>query len=122
MAWAKERHFELMLVINPEYSEQVANIIDVFRKAIKEHGGRLTREEDWGRRPFAYRIDKYSKGFYVLLNFACASRAAVDAIGDNLENNDSVLRSLLSRTTDEVAQPSPVALAEQARAEEQAAA
>ncbi len=121
MGWAKERHFELALVINPEYAEQTGKIAELFRKAIKGGGGRLTREEEWGRRQFAYRIDNYSKGYYLLLNFAAKGREAVDAIEENLENNDSILRSLLSRTAGPAQGPSPIELAIQAKAAEEEA-
>jgi len=56
--------------------QQVDAITNDFTKIITDNGGNVTKSEYWGLRNLAYRIKKYKKGHYVLLN--------IDAPADTL--------------------------------------
>jgi len=48
--------------------QQVEAITTDLTKIVEDNGGKITKTEQWGLRSLAYRIKKYKKGHYVLLN------------------------------------------------------
>ncbi len=62
------RHYEIVLIIHPDQSEQVPAMIERYRHTITTCNGKVHRIEDWGRRQLAYPIQKVFKAHYVLMN------------------------------------------------------
>ena len=62
------RHYEIVFMVHPDQSEQVAGMIERYTGSITEAGGTIHRLEDWGRRQMAYPINKLHKAHYVLMN------------------------------------------------------
>ena len=119
MNWQKERFFELIVIISPEYSDQIDAMSDGYRNLIEENNGRITRYEDWGLRNLAYQIDKHRKGYYLLLNFACSSSKLIDSLKAVFDSDNPALRMLLTRTRNEVSELSPVKLEKELQQEKQ---
>ncbi|MCV5216104.1 30S ribosomal protein S6, partial [Escherichia coli] len=44
------RHYEIVFMVHPDQSEQVAGMIERYTGSITEAGGKIHRLEDWGRR------------------------------------------------------------------------
>ena len=44
------RHYEIVLMIHPDQSEQVTAMLDRYKAMIVAGGGKIHRIEDWGRR------------------------------------------------------------------------
>ena len=109
MTWSKERYFELVVVVYPDFADQVSPLFENLKKVINDNQGRVTREENWGRRQLAYRIEKVSKGYYLLINFSCSNRKLIDFLQDQLDGSDNVLRYLITTTKSEISDLSPVA-------------
>ena len=65
------RHYEVVLLVHPDQSNQVADMVTKYRNLVEENGGTNHRLEDWGRRQLAYPINKIHKAHYVLLNIEC---------------------------------------------------
>ena len=61
--------------------------------SITTAGGKIHREEDWGRRQLAYQINKLSKAHYVCLNIE-ADQAVVAELEHAFRFNDAVLRHM----------------------------
>src|SRR2546427_12005769 len=55
------RHYEIVLLIHPDQSEQVPAMLERYKGMITAGGGKVHREEDWGRRQLAYMIKKLAK-------------------------------------------------------------
>lgn len=117
MSGGQDRHYELVVVVNPEFTDLVAEMTQGYRNSIEEGGGVVTRAEDWGRRNFAYQIGNHVKGHFVLLNFSCNDNALVEQLQDTLDNDDPVLRTLLTRTDKPATEPSPIMVALEEKAE-----
>ena len=49
------RHYEIVLLIHPDQSEQVPAMLERYKAMITAGGGKVHRVEDWGRRQLAYR-------------------------------------------------------------------
>ena len=65
------RHYEIVVLVHPDQSEQVNAMIERYRSIIESGKGAIHRLEDWGRRQLAYPINKIHKAHYVLMNIEC---------------------------------------------------
>ena len=93
MAKASEK-YEVMYIINPNFSEeQTAEVIEKF-KALVEANGTLEELEEMGKRKLAYEINYISEGYYVLMKFTSGPEfpAELDRV---YKITDGVLRSLI---------------------------
>jgi len=93
------RHYEIVILIHPDQSSQVNAMLERYQGIIEKDGGKIHRQEDWGRRPLAYPIKKLHKAHYVLLNIECGQEA-LDALEHAFRYNDAVLRKLVIKRDD----------------------
>ena len=70
------RHYEIVLMIHPDQSEQVPAMLERYKGIVTAAGGKVHRVEDWGRRQLAYMIQKLAKAHYVCLNIETSERGA----------------------------------------------
>jgi small subunit ribosomal protein S6 len=87
------RHYEIVLLIHPDQSEQVPAMLERYKTLVTAGGGTVHRVEDWGRRQLAYMIQKLAKAHYLCLNIECSS-AVLGEIETGFRFNDAVLRHL----------------------------
>ena len=87
------RHYEIVLLIHPDQSEQVPAMLERYKAAITAGGGKVHRVEDWGRRQLAYMIQKLAKAHYVCLNIE-VSKETLTELETGFRYNDAVLRHL----------------------------
>ena len=101
------RHYEIVLLVHPDQSDQVVGMVERYLTHIKEAEGQIHRLEDWGRRQLAYPIQKIHKAHYVLLNIEC-EQAVLNELENAFRFNDAVLRHLTVRMDEAVTAPSPM--------------
>jgi small subunit ribosomal protein S6 len=87
------RHYEIVLLIHPDQSEQVPAMLERYKGVVTAAGGKVHRVEDWGRRQMAYLIQKLAKAHYLCLNIE-ASKEALAELETGFRFNDAVLRHL----------------------------
>jgi len=87
------RHYEIILLIHPDQSEQVPAMLERYKGTIAAAGGTVHRLEDWGRRQLAYQIQKLAKAHYLCLNIE-VSRETLVELETGFKFNDAVLRHL----------------------------
>ncbi|WP_343628642.1 30S ribosomal protein S6 [Roseateles sp.] len=87
------RHYEIVLLIHPDQSEQVPAMLERYKGLVTNGGGKVHRVEDWGRRQLAYQIQKLAKAHYLCLNIEC-SKDILAEIETGFRFNDAVLRHL----------------------------
>jgi small subunit ribosomal protein S6 len=87
------RHYEIVLLIHPDQSEQVPAMLERYKGLVTNAGGKVHRVEDWGRRQLAYQIQKLAKAHYLCLNIECES-ATLEELETGFRFNDAVLRHL----------------------------
>ncbi|MGH6962443.1 MAG: 30S ribosomal protein S6, partial [Dongiaceae bacterium] len=101
------RHYEIVVMVHPDQSEQVPAMVERYKGMVEADGGKVHRLEDWGRRQLAYIIAGLHKAHYVLMNVECSEKALAE-----LENafrfNDAVIRKLVVRTAAAVTGQSPL--------------
>ena len=87
------RHYEIVVLIHPDQSEQVPAMLERYKGVITAAGGQIHRLEDWGRRQLAYQINKLAKAHYLCLNVEI-SKETLAEIETGFKFNDAVLRHL----------------------------
>ncbi|MBX9587576.1 MAG: 30S ribosomal protein S6 [Gammaproteobacteria bacterium] len=110
------RHYEIVVMVHPDQSDQVPSMVKRYQSMIEESGGTVHRLEDWGRRQLAYPIKKIHKAHYVLLNIEC-SQPALDELTTGFRFNDAVLRNLVIRMDAPITAPSSLVKSETTRSE-----
>jgi small subunit ribosomal protein S6 len=91
------RIYEELFIIRPDATdEEITPIVEQIRGVITNAGGSIDKEERWGVRKLAYRVQKRNEGFYVLLQFT-SDPQTVKEIERRLRVNDSVLKFLTVR-------------------------
>ena len=105
------RHYEIVFLVHPDQSEQVPAMLERYRGMIQASGGRIHREEDWGRRQLAFPIQKVVKAHYCLLNIECGKETLDELVG-SFRFNDAVLRHMVLVRDEAITEPSPMARSE----------
>lgn len=110
------RHYEIVILVHPDQSEQVNAMIDRYRSMIESSGGAIHRFEDWGRRQLAYPINKVHKAHYVLLNIECDA-PTLSELTSAFRFTDAVVRNLVISRNKAVVEPSLMARAREEQVE-----
>ena len=106
------RHYEIVFLVHPDQSDQVPAMLKKYAGIISKDGGKIHREEDWGRRQLAYPINKIHKAHYILLNIEC-SLEVLDEISSNFKFNDAVIRNMIIQRKEAITGNSSILLEEQ---------
>ena len=99
------RHYEIVLLIHPDQSEQVPAMLERYKTLVTGAGGKVHRVEDWGRRQLAYMIDKLAKAHYLCVNIEC-DPPTLGELETGFRFNDAVLRHLTVAKTKAETTPS----------------
>ncbi len=95
------RAYELAVILDGSLEEPAAQAWSAtISKSIVAHGGTVVGSPDWwGRRRFAYEINKKTDGYYVFFN-VLAPGAALDEVERSFRIADDVVRHKLLRLPD----------------------
>ena len=88
------RHYEVVLLVHPDQSEQVAEMINRYQETVKKSDGIIHRTEDIGRMPLAYTIEDMHKAHYVLMNIE-SNEEVIAELESLFKFNDSIMRHLI---------------------------
>lgn len=102
------RHYEIILLVHPDQSDQLPAMTERYRAIIEADGGKIHRYEDWGRRQLAYPIQKIYKAHYLLMNIEC-DKTALDELQTLFRFNDAILRNMIVLSDAAETEPSPLA-------------
>ncbi|AMN49851.1 MULTISPECIES: 30S ribosomal protein S6 [unclassified Psychrobacter] len=102
------RHYELVLIVHPDQSDQVVGMVERYIKLVQDNGGVIHRLEDWGRRQLAYPINKIHKAHYVLFNIETDGETLAE-LEELFRYNDAIIRSLVMRRDDAITEESQLA-------------
>ena len=91
------RKYELMLILDPEMDERsVSTTVEKLLKVVPADGGTIDNVDVWGRRRFAYEINKLSEGIYAVIQLK-SEPDAVKELDRQLGLNENVLRTKVLR-------------------------
>lgn len=88
--------YEITYIIKPDLDEETKNaVVEKYDKVITDNGGSMVESKDWGKRRFAYEIDKYREGTYHIMTFTADNADAVNEFGRLTKIDNQVLRSMV---------------------------
>ena len=91
------RPYEVMVILDPETDERsVQPTLEQYLTVITKGGGTVDTLDIWGRRRFAYEIQKKSEGIYAVINLT-ANPADVKELDRQFSINESIMRTKVIR-------------------------
>ena len=90
------RNYELVCIIHPDLDETAfKEAVENIKGWIVEAGGKVGKEDVWGKRKLAYLIQKQREGQYVLLNITMPPDATKE-LERNIRFLEPVMRHMLT--------------------------
>ena len=91
------RIYEELFILRPDApEEEIDQLIEQLTASIAGNGGNVDKSDKWGVRKLAYRVQKRTEGFYVLLQFT-AGPETVKELERRLRVSDLVMKFLTVR-------------------------
>ena len=88
------KQYETVFIATPVLSDvQMKEAVAKYTGFIKENGGEIVYEEDWGLRQLAYPIQKRTSGFYYLIEFK-AEPSLIASLETQYRRDERVIRFL----------------------------
>lgn len=88
------REYELTVVLHPDLESNLDSVLEKIRGLITKAGGKVLKEDNWGKKRLAYPINKESFGVYVYFEVELPGESATKLDG-TLNITDEVIRHLL---------------------------
>ena len=86
------KQYETVFIATPVLSEaQMKEAVAKYTGFIKENGGEIVYEEDWGLKQLAYPIQHKTSGFYYLIEFK-AETSFVDMLETQYKRDERIIR------------------------------
>jgi small subunit ribosomal protein S6 len=104
------KEYELTVLIHPDLEADLETPLTKVRDIIKNAGGTIVREDNWGKKKLAYAINREDFAVYVYMDLELPADAPLK-ISNTYNITDEVLRYLLVK----VDVKARAALAEQAK-------
>jgi len=90
-----KRDYELVVLLHPDLEIDLEKPLTKLRKIIADNQGEITKEENWGKRKLAYRINGEDFAVYTYLEVSLPGET-VKKLQSTLNITDEVLRYLLT--------------------------
>jgi small subunit ribosomal protein S6 len=91
------RVYEELFIVKPDaVTEEVDAYIGQVKEIITTAGGSIEKEEKWGNRKLAYRVQKFAEGGYVLLQFS-ATPETIHELERRMRVTDMVIKFITVR-------------------------
>ena len=88
------KSYETVFIATPVLSDvQRKEAVSKYLSLIKENGGEVVYEEDWGLRKLAYPIQKKTTGFYYLVEFK-AEPSFINVLETQYRRDERIIRFL----------------------------
>lgn len=88
------KEYELTVLIHPDLEADIDTALGTVKAIITNAGGKIIREDNWGKKKLAYRITKEDFAIYVYMDVELPADAPLK-ISNTLNITDEVLRYLL---------------------------
>ena len=88
------KEYELTVLIHPDLETDLEAPLGKVRDIVKKAGGKIVKEDNWGKKKLAYSINKENFAVYVYMDVELPADAPLK-ISNTLNITDEVLRYLL---------------------------
>lgn len=103
------KEYELTVLVHPDLESEIEKPLTKVRSLVTDAGGKITREDIWGKKRLAYQIGGENFAVYAYMECKLPSDAPLK-ISNTLNITDEVIRYLLVRV-DEKARKAAAAAA-----------
>ena len=90
-----KRDYELVVLLHPDLEIDLEKPLAKVRQILTDNGGEIAKEDNWGKRKLAYRINKEDFAVYVYMDVKLPAEG-VKKVQSVLNITDEVLRYLLT--------------------------
>ncbi len=87
-------NYELIFVTKPNLDDETRETVLERVKSVIETNGEIEKVDAWGNRKLAYPIQKFTDGFYTLVNFKSSADVPKE-LDRNLRINENVIRHMI---------------------------
>lgn len=91
------QEYELTVLVHPDRESELEKALEVVRNLVTTNGGKIVKEDNWGKKRLAYRIKKQDFAVYVLIDVELPSEAPLK-ISNALNISEDIIRYLLVKT------------------------
>ena len=88
------KEYELTVLIHPDLEVDLDAPLAKVREIITSAGGKITKEDNWGKKKLAYKINREDFAVYVYMDLELPAEAPLN-ISNTLNITDEELRYLL---------------------------
>lgn len=91
------RDYEMMYIINPTVCDQEETLEEAIAKVqalVTDNGGEIVHVDRWGKRKFAYEIEKITEGYYVVTKIKIAPEALTE-LNRVMKLNEDLVRYMI---------------------------
>jgi len=88
------KEYELTVLIHPDLEADLDTPLNKIKGIIKDAGGEIISEDNWGKKKLAYKINREDFAVYVYMDVKLPAEAPLK-ISNTLNITDEVLRYLL---------------------------
>lgn len=88
------KEYELTVLIHPDLEMDLDAPLKKVRKIITENGGKIAKEDNWGKKRLAYQINKLDHAVYVFFGLELPADAPLK-ISNIFNITDEIIRYLL---------------------------
>lgn len=94
MSQAIKSRYEMVVLFRPEFEAKMDEPLKTVADLVKDNGGEIVSEDDWGRKELAYKIAGETHAVYRVyqLDLPADAPAKIDAV---LNITDAVIRHLI---------------------------
>lgn len=86
------RRYEMMVIVTDTVEEEEATeVLGRVKSVLSDQGGTLVDESWWGKRRFAYDINKRDHGYYAVLDFE-VSNEGLKELERQMKISDNIVR------------------------------
>ncbi len=88
--------YEIAVVYDPQLEVDLSKAEAKVKKIVADNGGKISAEDNWGKKKLAYKIAKHDHGIYVFYTVELPGKN-VQKVETTLNITDEVIRYLISR-------------------------
>ncbi len=97
----KLRHYETMFLLHPELStDDRDEAVEKFSSLITGDGGHIVHTDKWPLKKLAYRVQKQTHGYYVVIDFGAKS-STIEELTRNFRLDERVMKFITTKLADE---------------------
>lgn len=88
------QEYELTVLVHPDRESDLEKALTTVRELITTNGGKIAKENNWGKKKLAYRIAKQDFAIYVIMDVELPAEAPLK-ISNTFNISEDVIRYLL---------------------------